>query len=37
MFRTNFKDTSVWCFTTRELREILGKTLYNELMASGGR
>ena len=35
MFKYNFKDTPVWCFTKKELREILGKTLYNELMESG--
>lgn len=34
MFRTDFKDTPVWCFTNKELSEILGKTLYNELIES---
>lgn len=35
MFRTDFKDTPVWCFKNEELKEILGKNLYNELIESG--
>ena len=35
MFRTDFKDTPVWCFSNKELKEILSKDLYNELIESG--
>lgn len=35
MFRDTFKDTPVWCFKDTELKDILGKKLYNELIESG--
>ena len=35
MFRDTFKDTPVWCFKGKELKDILGKELYNELIESG--
>ena len=35
MFRTDFKDTPVWCFKDTEMKGILGKELYNELIESG--
>lgn len=35
MFKSNFKDTPVWCFKNDELKDILGKELYNGLIESG--
>lgn len=35
MFRDDFNGEPVWCFKDEEIRYILGRELYKELMESG--